>query len=219
MPFYAKKPDHLPPPGAKDYDWRGLSPAELERARKAWLRRVTFFIGQLPAELSRNRKSRVLYVGCAFGALQRIWVDLGYESVIGIEWDAPRAVYARAYGCDVLVADYRRLPFPDRSFDLAIFDRVIQPGLNYAGPGDLGDVLRICRDRAAVFFLFHLNWSPQDVDRLKGPGWDLHWGIQKQGLVHATLYRGCTLDAPADRRSWPRIVARTRHRLRALRKR
>lgn len=219
MTFYAKKPDELPPLGAKDYDWRGLAPADLEAAKRFWLKRVNFFIGQLPRELAENKSSRILYVGCAFGALQRVWVDLGFGAVTGIEWDAPRAVLAKEYGCEVLIADYRQLPFPDRYFDVAVFDRVIQTELNYADPRDLQDIFRVCRDRAAIFFLFHLSWGPGDVKSLEGLGWNVHWGIQEQGLVHLTLYRGCTLDAPASRNPWRWMVARTRRRLQTLLKR
>lgn len=191
----------MPSVSGKNYDWRGLTTEEQAAAYGRWSKLVDFFISKLPPVLVEDKASPILYVGCAFGALQKTWIDKGYKNIEGVEWEAEWADIARQHGCRVTTTDYRKLPmFKDRQFKIAIIDRVLSmtKGNNFAGPEDFSELLRVCDDCAAIFILFHATWGLKDIKQFYGLGWDVHWGIYINRLLHVTLYRGCKLPAKSD---------------------
>ncbi|MHC4799708.1 MAG: class I SAM-dependent methyltransferase, partial [Planctomycetota bacterium] len=191
----------MPSVSGKNYDWRGLNNEEYALVNRKWCELVEFFISKLPPSLVENKNSSILYVGCAYGALQKVWIDKGYNNIEGIEWAEERAEIARQYNCHVTVADYRKLPmFKDRQFRLVIIDRVLShtDQINYKGPQDFSELFRVCDDRAAIFILFHWKWGLRNIKQFFGLGWNVHWGIYRNQLLHVTLFRGCELPARSN---------------------
>jgi len=188
----------MPSLSGKNYDWRGLDGEELASARRRWQTLVDFFVSKLPPALTANRSVPILYVGCAYGAIQKTWIDMGYENIEGIEWAEERGRFARECGCRVTITDYRELPmFRDKQFKVAIVDRVLShtDEINYRGPEDLAELFRVCDDQAAILIHFHRKWKPAEIKQFFDLGWSADWGVGDNGLLHLTLYRGCDLPA------------------------
>ena len=85
----------MPSVSGRNYDWRGLKIEEQAAAHERWSELVDFFISKLPAILAEDKASPILYVGCALGALQKTWIDKGYNNIEGVEWAAEWAEIAR----------------------------------------------------------------------------------------------------------------------------
>ena len=175
----------------KEYDWRGLSPDELTRARRRWEALVAFFMSKLPPALLQPSVP-ILNVGCGYGAYQKEWMDKGFRNIEGIEIEEARVAAASAYGVKVQVADYRHLPmFADGQFKIVLVDRVLmQDGRNFAGPEDLSEVFRVCDRTAAILFVFHTTWKPEHLEPLLQLGWDTESGYRGE-WPYVLLHRAC----------------------------
>ena len=90
--------------------------------------------------------------------------------------------------------------FKDQHFKIVIIDRVLSvpKSFNFEGPEELSELFRVCDDCASIFILFHAEWGLRDIKQFYGLGWNVHWGIYNDRLLHLTLYRGCKLLAKSN---------------------
>ncbi|MBS1250647.1 MAG: putative S-adenosylmethionine-dependent methyltransferase [Chloroflexi bacterium] len=96
--------------GEPSYVWRDGQDRRLEMVREAAGERI---------------KGQILEDGCGVGMYVRHLSPLG-GTVVGLEYDHPRAVEANRHAQHILTAAGEHLPFPPNTFDLILSHEVIE---------------------------------------------------------------------------------------------
>lgn len=134
------------PLSPEDYDNWYRSP------RGEWIGKTEHAL--LDSFLQPHRGETILDVGCGTGYFTRAFAAGPAARVVGVDSNASMLRYARDHGGErqsFLVADARRLPFPDRAFDLVI--SVTALCFIEDERGALAEMLRVARRRVALGLL------------------------------------------------------------------
>lgn len=154
--------DRAPAGEAWDEYWRRTREAAAHRGGGPQVAVLERFWSSFFSEaFARSRNARLLDVACGNGALTRLALEASRQSpgvvpfIVAIDRSlaALRDFGKRFASVPRLLADARRIPFPDGSFDIV----ASQFGLEYAGVDAVEEASRILAPRGALAAVVHLK--------------------------------------------------------------
>ena len=179
----------LVPPQEYDSDYFLVSCMGADAWRESDGANVAGLYAGMLERIGMRRGSRVLDVGTGRGELPRVAVEWGAQRAMGIDYSADAVRLAqetiRRSGCDdrvqILQADARSVPAPDRSFDLVTMLDVVE----HLSPGELADAL-------------------DEARRVLVPGGEIFVHTAPTSVLYEVTYRLQRLGVPTRWRTWPK---------------